>query len=310
MRLASLSAALLTALAIPAPSVAGPPAHHGYYRAVSKPHAFAAATPPKVITYGGATSQDSPLVVQLSRSAKSVSRVGVHWDAPCSSGMSVVFGDTLVASAGPPAATPPDGTHVFTPSAVSGGRFTGNAAGALDFGAYQGVVSQKMTGKLGAKRGTGTYQAHVDVIERATGSKVDDCDTGPLTWKASGPQDLVYGGASSVGEPVVVILDKGRKSVREIRFGWSADCTPAGFVSLGDDLVNFPLSRSGGWGDVFTLTFPLDDGGTNAFAYNIRGKVGRSKVTGSFQVTRTRRDAGGGTVASCPSNTIRFSARQ
>jgi hypothetical protein len=298
------------AIAIPATAAAGPPAHHGYYRTVRQPGAFTAAAPPKVITYGALTSQDSPLVVQLSRTATSVSRVAVHWEAPCSSGMSVLFGDTLVAKPGTPPGTIPDGSHFFSASRVSGGRFSGTAVGSLDFGAYQGAVSQAIKGTVGAKRGSGALQAHVDVFERATGNKVDECDTGSLKWVAAGPQELVYGGSTSIGEPVVLSLDKRRKKVKEIGFGWSAGCTPSGFVSYGDALTNFPLSRTGGWGDTFTQNFPLPDGNTNEFAYTIKGKVSAKTATGSFQVTRILRDAVGTAVETCATPTIRFSARQ
>jgi hypothetical protein len=314
MRLVRAPLVAIAVLASPATALAGSSAPPGrYYQPVRSDNpgmgAFTAAAA-KVITYGGATSQDSPVVVQLSRDRKRVASTGVHWEAACASGMSVTYGGTLKPTGPAPAVIPPD-THFFTPKPVSkSGSFSGSSVGNLDFNTHQGNVTQEVRGKLGAKKGSGTWHAHVDVIEKATGNKVDDCDTGALKWSAPGPQDLVYGGATSAGEPFVLIMRKDRKEVAELRIGWSAPCDPSGFFQIGDDLVRFPTSRTGAFGDVFTQTFPADGGGTNVFDYSIAGKVGKTKASGTFQVKLTRKDSAGTVTQTCDQGTVRFSARQ
>ena len=64
-----------------------------------------------------------------------------------------------------------------------------------------------MTGKLTAKRASGTLSAIAKVTEKATGAEVTSCQTGERRWVAARDPGVIYGGATSQGEPIVLRLD-------------------------------------------------------------------------------------------------------
>jgi hypothetical protein len=235
----------------------------------------------------------------------------VEWEANCTSGEVFPFVAVLGGGNGPQHSGPSGGSSFFGDPISKSGSLTARTIGSLDLDNNQtAALIQNLKGKLGTTRASGTLHGHIDIVDNTTKQIVDSCDTGTLHWKAPGPQNLVYGGASTQEAPVVLTLARGGKRVKEFRIGWNAACTPSGFFVLGDDLTNFNVSRSGAFGGSFSLSFPLSGGGQNKFDYTLRGKVGKTKASGTFAVTLTETDGTGAQVGVCTLPSTRWSAKQ
>ena len=120
----------------------------------------------------------------------------------------------------------------------------------------------------------------------------------------------MFGGITTFGQPVVAVLRADRREVRDFFIGWSATCQPPGQFSLSDVLVNFPISRTGRWGDIFEASFPIEDGGgEREFAYAVRARIRGSRLAGTLRVTVTDRNPDGAVTATCRRGTHGFTAR-
>ena len=265
-------------------------------------------------TFAAITSQDNPLAIRLSKNGKRVDRIAFHWDAKCTSGDTFTFGDIMAPTAKPPSG--PVAEDPYLPLSNSGG-FKGSALVIRDLGKGRlGTLSQEISGKLTASKGAGTWSAHFEAVDVASGQKVDTCDTGTIRWTAPKPQSLYFAGATSRNEPVVVQLNRTRRTVRVFRIGWRADCLAAGAppgsapvssLATGDALADFPIRR-GKFADKFSNTYRRPDGGTNKFDYEVSGRVGRKKASGSFRGLLTSLGSNGVTEGTCDSLKLKWAA--
>ena len=297
--LARILCLTIVSLALTMPAVAS--GATGYYGPADGPASVFASAVPKGITLGGLSGESDPFVVGVSRDGKRLTGVVVRWSTTCDSGLRLWFAGPLVPGAA---------DHPLVGGRLSrNGSFSLTSSGKLDFGDYEGAVTQSGKGRLAVRRSSGTWQAHVDVFERATGTKVDNCDTGSFRWGAGAQQNLTYGGVTTEGEPVVLRLNAARTKVSVLSIGWHASCSDGTIYEIGDGLADFPLSRAGRFGDTFTQRFPVE-GGELRYAYVIRGKVGRARASGTFKVTRTVHDESGATLVTCEAPSARWTAAQ
>ena len=238
-------------------------------------------------TYGGATSAGDPLVVQTTPKGKAIARIVDQWFASCTSGKTLPFASAL------PAASKQ------APTVDAHGRFDAAVQGSADLGTATGNVTEEVKGRLGQRRSTGALAAHADVFDKQSQQKIDDCNVS-VTWHF-GRQDLVYGGATDQQAPVVLQLSKSRQKVASFLIGWGANCSNGGVVygPLTGAFGSFPLSRRHAFGSRFTETLPTATGGRGKFDYDVKGKVGNSRATGTFAMGLNQTDAFGGTVATC-----------
>jgi hypothetical protein len=267
-------------------------------------------------TFGALTSQDNPLAIRLSSNGMRVERIAFHWDAKCTSGTVFSFGDILAPTAKPPSG--PVGEDPYLPLSKSG-SFKGSTLAVRDLGnGRMATLSQVISGKLGESNGAGTWSAHLDAVDVASGQKVDTCDTGTIKWTAPKPQTLYYAGATSQDEPLVLQLKKNRRTVRSFRIGWTADCFAAGappgspplnVFSVGEALANFPI-KADKFGDTFSNTYARQDGGANKFDFEVTGKVGKKKAGGSFHALMTSTSSSGVTEGTCESPKVTWNAKQ
>ena len=124
-------------------------------------------------------------------------------------------------------------------------RFAGTQLAAFDMGDRSAAVQVEIAGKLRARRAAGTLTATTTIFD-ATGATVDTCATGRVSWSAKRDPGRVYGGKTGQDEPVVVRLNRQRKRVMDLIYGWqSAGCEPPGFVRFSERLTNFRISRRG-----------------------------------------------------------------
>jgi hypothetical protein len=257
--------------------------------------------------YGGETSQNAPIAITLTKSGH-VKSIAVAWTSRCTSGHTYNFGRVLIAVKKRPSVIP-EGSNPLL-ATVKKGKLSGTAFGTVTLvNQMSGFITHRFSGRLKGKSASGTWRGHADVAD-AEGNKVDSCDSGTLHWIAArGP--TAYGGSTTQGEPVVVVTSKDRSKIEYFGFGWQANCAPSGFWHIAEEFGNFPMTRSGVFGDTFTNDFPFaDQTGKNSFTYRIHGSAKKSVASGSFSVHVVASDTAGATTATCDTNSVKWSARQ
>jgi hypothetical protein len=257
--------------------------------------------------YGGDTAQRAPIAITLAKSGQ-IRTIGVMWSAQCQSGNRFDYGEILTATKKPPSVIRPGDNPLF--GKVKKGRMSGTSLGSADFGAVgSGAISQKFSGKLKPNKASGSWSAHMDVVD-GQGMKIDSCDTGTMRWTARrGP--TVYAGSTTQGDPLVMIATKDRTRLDYFGFGWQAGCTPDGFWHVAEEFGNFPLTGSGAFGDTFTNDYPFSDGtGKNSFTYTVNGSLKKKRGSGTLSVHVATTDTSGATMQTCDSNPVRWSVSQ
>jgi hypothetical protein len=265
-------------------------------RPVAAGPAVAVAVPARTggrgLAYGGGTTVGDPIVMRLSSNGRRLSRVVDQWRADCSSGM------------GYPATSSLSGNLKIS----SRGTFAGAASAHPDLGGgLRGVETNQFSGVIHGKLLSGKWHAHADVFNTQSGSKVDDCDV-VFNFSARSAARRVYGGSTSESAPAVAVRSRSGAKVSTFRIGWSAPCSPQGFVQFGEQFTNFPVS-SGRFGDDFAFqTQPNASGETDRFDYRLHGRVGRRNASGTFQAAVAHRDAGGNPLIACTSKPVTWRA--
>jgi hypothetical protein len=257
--------------------------------------------------YGGATSAEDPIVVKADSAATVLRSIVISWRAPCSDGAGYPGGGVL---------TPVKPTAGFAPgsdelliSRNAKGRFKGTRLGAADLGPAVSATVVEIEGKLSAARASGTLSATVKISDKTTGAAIMSCDTGRLRWVATRAPGIVYGGATSQGEPLVVRLNASRKRVNDVRLTWRAPCSPSGgFFRIADHWGNFPVKGTGSFGTPFTQEFAMDAGGKRRFDAAIAGRVGRTSAKGTVQVKIAETDVNGVAADSCDTGAVTWKA--
>lgn len=255
----------------------------------SKPAASVAATA-RGVTYAGSASTGEPVVIVLARDGKSIKRLTMQLDVPCSGGSSYAY-DT-------------NSSSKMTVS--TSGKFAGAEMLEGDFGeGHSGFTTAIVDGKVTGKRLSGSATVRLDVSD-ATGAKVDTCER-HATFKARSARRAVFGGQTSQGLPVVIELNTTRKAVRIFRIGSQAPCAPSGSIQDHDTLVNFPI-RSGRFGDDWTHKPSDPTRAQDHYDYSLRGKIKRAGASGTFSVKWEQADETGALNA-CDTGPLTYSAK-
>jgi hypothetical protein len=268
-----------------------------------------AATPAAVAApavFGGSTRAGEPIVLTADAKAKKLQSAVISWEAECTDGEVFPVAVELTAATAEPGFSP--GPRSLSVNRNRRGRFAGDQLGRYDLGSHVAGVSARLSGKLGARRASGTLRANVEIVDRATGAEAASCSTGTIRWSAARSPGRVYGGVTSQEEPVVVRLDRGRRNVTNLLIGWqTGSCEPAGFFRLGEEFVDFPL-RSGRFGNDFTDSVTAADGKID-FGYQLSGSVARSSARGRIRVSMTATDVAGARMMACDSGGVSWRAR-
>jgi hypothetical protein len=263
--------------------------------------------PPPPTIYGGSTSDDAPLGLQISKDHRHLVRLLIHAEASCPSGQSA-----MVSEAVPFAAKLP---KVATANTIVGNRLPSSGAFSLhgvavqDYGARTGLVAESLTGRIHGRTAKGTFQLTVHVINSASSQDVETCRSDTLRWTAKSSRGRIFIGRTASRKPVVLALTPDRLQVADLWFGWTAPCQPDGTVIVGDHLSRFPISPGGQFGDVFDAG-PFGDPGGSAvsFHYDVHGAVTRTSASGTLAATMTQTDATGATTATCALATEQWKA--
>jgi len=274
--------------------------------------AVAAASAPSAASarnavYGGSTSAGAPIVINADKKAKSLRSAVVSWRAACDDGRGFPIAVPLTAVKAE-AGFDPDFSELAT-SRNGKGRFAGVQLGGSDMGDQVGALSARYAGKLSAKRASGTLDATITIIDRASRATVATCRTGSVRWSATRAPGRVYAGTTAQDHPVVVRVDAKRRKVADLLFGWqSGTCKPDSvFLSVNESFSNFPLG-AGRFGDAFNMTYAPEEGGEGKVAYDITGRVARTRASGSFRVGLTETDPAGTVTTACDSGSVSWSA--
>ena len=251
-------------------------------------------------TYGGHTNGGEPIVFRVRGHRVNTIVLQVHAD--CASG--AFF----------PAATTIGGGTKSTAPAINGGRlsksgkFSSTAAGTADLGNETATVLLAVNGKLGAKHSSGGVGVDISVTDKASGQETDHCQA-TEKWEATVPERRVFGGSTTQDTPVVIELNRSRTSVRTFWFGVFADCMPDGAINPSDAITNFGI-RKHRFGDSFSDEGDDGSGGRLHVDYALKGKIGRSRASGTIQITAIDRDAQGNVTSNCPSGAGPWAAQQ
>jgi hypothetical protein len=264
--------------------------------------------PRRGLVYAGATVQDMPFSLELTRSGKRVVSASMFVDGECDDGKPIRYYATIEVEAQRPQFVA-IGDHRSSGGRIARtGRFSASGIGSEPFGDVEAIMSERLTGRV--RRGTaqGTYRAEITMVDGA-GQTRSSCTTGTLKWGARSERGRFFAGLTDLDMPVVVELDRARRSVEDLRIGWGALCTPpeTGAWLVPDHLVDFRLT-SGAFGATFQQPFDVE-GLKRTFDYAVDGSVRNGTASGTLAVKVTDTDAAGAAVSTCDTGPISWSAR-
>jgi len=210
--------------------------------------------------YGGSTSAGAAIVIKADKKAKALRSAVVSWSASCDDGQRFPVSAPLTAVTAEPGFTPE--FRELATSRNGKGRFAGTQLGGFTMGDQFGAMTAHYSGKLSATRASGTLDATITIVDRASQSTVATCRTGSVRWSATRAPGRVYAGSTSQDNPIVVRLDAKHRKVANLLFGWdSSTCKPDDiFLSVNEVFGGFPIS-GGRFGDAFDQFYSPDGGG-------------------------------------------------
>ena len=257
--------------------------------------------------YGGSASKGEAIVINADKAAKRLRSAVIAWRANCGDGNYWADGATLTPVERSPGFSP--GARDLSMTRNGKRRFAGTEQIGYDLGDSVALVSVKLDGKLGARSASGTLSATVTIVDRSTSNTVESCSTGKLRWRATRAPGRVFAGKTSQDQPVVARLDARRRRVTDLLVSWdSSGCQPEGAVHFPESLRNFPVARTGQFGDAWDESQPASDGGTVRTTYALSGRVARRVARGTLKIGVTWQDAAGATARTCDSGGLTWKA--
>lgn len=234
--------------------------------------------------YGGPTAQDDAIVLNATASGKRLSGAVMAFRASCESGQTFAFHDVLPVASGGQVSY-----GKLLTSRNSGGTVRAQLFDAYSTQAGSAVLQLEFSAKTGARSSRGSFSAELVEFDApgarpateppAGANVVDRCRTGTVRWSARHDPGRVYGGATSQGEPLVLLANRRRTSIDTAGIGWHGGCTDNGFIDFPDVLRNFPVRR-GRFGDVFTWR---PEAGVEV-NYDLSGSLNSRTASGSLRV--------------------------
>jgi hypothetical protein len=257
--------------------------------------------------YGGTTHDGDAIVITAPKGAQKLTGAVVAWHATCDD--QSTFSDAERLTPVKPVVGTPLGPGDLLATRNAKGRFRGSEAFGEQNDTNTAMISMTITGRLGRTVASGTLSATVKITDNTTGAAVGSCQTGTLKWAAVHAPRTVYGGSTARNAPVVVHVAPNPRRVHDIMIGWDTQsCSDGSYHVYPDGFQNFPLSRTGAFGNPFTYTATFDDGTKRAFSYDLRGRVTKTSARGTLHVTTADTDATGAPGATCDSGTIAWKA--
>lgn len=258
--------------------------------------------------YGGATRAGDAIVLTAPKGAQKLAGAVIAWHATCDD--QSYFSDAEELAPAKPVSGLPIGPQDLVMTRNAKGRFAGTEAFGEDLGAQTALISVNVSGRLRRTSASGALSATVKIADKATGAAAASCQTGTVRWAASHAPGAIYAGSTSRGAPVVLQVTAKPRRVRTMLIGWDTrTCSDGSYYAYPDAFHNFSISRSGAFGSRFPYTDVFSDGSRRAYAYDLRGRVTKTRARGTLHVTTADTDAAGAPGTTCDSGTIAWKAR-
>jgi hypothetical protein len=257
---------------------------------------------PQGIYAGSGTKAPGTIVIRTDAAGAKVRSIVYFARATCRDG-TLPLADEVTVPVGAPGFDGAGATDlVLTRNAR--GTFRGTQQAVLATTSYAIPFTVTIKGTLTRTSGRGSIAVSAKVLDRATGAEVDQCNLAATPWAVSRKAGRIYGGVTSQDAPVAIRVNAAGRRVMDFGFSWESSCTTGGGFEIADWLSNFPLSATGKFGDTFTQSYPVDDGGRNDFAYDLHGTLRRTAGSGNVTVTLTAYDSAGASVAVCTTKKV------
>jgi hypothetical protein len=120
----------------------------------------------------------------------------------------------------------------------------------------------------------------------------------------------VLGGLTSQRFPVMIEVSKNGRQIKRAAAGINLPCSMGGSVTFPDRWTRITVSRRGSFKATYRDAF-TDEGAVVTVSDSLEGKLNASRtvVTGRWRNTMVSREPNG-TVETCDSGSVRFSARR
>ena len=252
-------------------------------------------------TYGGETGQHLPLVLTVSSDGQTVERMATAWTADCDNPR-IGFGLFMTLAGGSSPLKP--GQHRLTDGVLlSDGRFQRESSTGIDRSGpgVTSSISQTVTGRLGATEATGTWQADIEIVDRASGELITECSTGSVRWRAPDPQELYYAEDTSQQAPVTIHLSTGRRRIAKFHTLTKVSCSDGGVFAAGRPLKAMAIKRGGRFASDFNSRAKNSGGGTLLESYTLRGRLVKDRASGTLRYKQVSMDRKGRVTYRCRS---------
>lgn len=260
-------------------------------------------------TYGGETGQHLPVVLTVSSDGQTVERMATAWTADCDDPR-IRFGLFMTLAGGSSPLKP--GQHRLTDGVLSpDGTFSASSTGIDRSGpGVTSSISQTVTGRLGATEATGTWQADIEIVDRASGELITECSTGSVRWRAPDPQRLYYAGYTSQQAPVTIHPSAGRRRIAKFHTLAKVSCSDGGVFAAGRPLKAMAIKRGGRFASDFTRRAKNSGGGTILESYTLRGRLVKDRASGTLRYKQVSMNRKGRVTYRCRSPLVRWQADQ
>ena len=131
--------------------------------------------------------------------------------------------------------------------------------------------------------------------------------------RAAAATGVVYGGRTAEGWPVVVEVTTSQRRIEQAVIGISLGCSSGSMAFYWDQWNNLGVSKKRKFGaSAGPVTERYEDGTSADFESRISGTFNRarSKLSGTWRLRTTYRDASGAVLDACDSGTMRWTAKQ
>jgi hypothetical protein len=127
---------------------------------------------------------------------------------------------------------------------------------------------------------------------------------------SAAPSDVVYGGVTPQGWPVVVQLSHDRRTVTKLVVALPLKCGHGAPIVNRDSYAKLKLSKSGRFSDTYgPVTTDNGDGTTTDYRGSVSGTVAASKIVASSRLSGAFYDATGTLTDTCDSGTVKWTAK-
>jgi hypothetical protein len=244
---------------------------------------------PARAAYAGATAQQHPMSLTLTRSGRRVDRLLIRVDARCPASNQIKW----------------EAIEFDASKIHRNGRFTdgGLVEGNTHVGDTVLNFSAKVKGKVVGRRAKGTVRL-AGTVKDSAGKVIDKCDSGQVKWVLR--RGSVYAGATSDGTAVAIKTTPSRRTVKSFFVDFLVTCGTAGDIHSRKHL-NLQVGGDGRFAKQGAVSFDTPQGPSVSGQFSLKGRLKPSKASGTYRVSGTTQLANGSSLK-CDTGTTKWSA--